>query len=381
MIDGLLSGIGSVVPFLVVLGVVVFIHELGHFLVARYFGVAVETFSIGFGPELGGFDDRHGTRWRVAAIPLGGYVKFKGDDNAASVPASREELARMTPAERAGNFHAKPVVQRAAIVAAGPLANFVLSFVLFAGWFGLVGKPVLEPRIGTVAIGSAAERAGFQRGDVVRAIDGQAINSFSEIPRIVMLGSAEPLTFEVDRGGTPVTLTATPSMRDMTDAAGNTGRACQIGLRSAEDAAVAVQRFGPLDAARASLSEIYFWMKQPIIFVREMVFGGPCVSVEQLGGPIRIGQLSKEMADASWLNLINLIAVISVSIGLLNLFPIPLLDGGHLLFYGIEATLGRPLSEGTQAVGFRIGMALVLMLMVFATWNDVKPILGRFGLI
>ncbi len=364
-----------VVPFLFVLGVVVFVHEMGHFMVARYFGVTVEAFSIGFGPEIAGFYDRYGTRWRLACIPLGGYVKFKGDENAASVP-SKESLAAMSEAERQGNFHAKPVAQRAAVVVAGPVANLLLALVILTAWFMIMGKPILEPRVATVEPNSAAAEAGIQPDDLIRSIGGSRIDSFDDIQRIVMLNAQTPLSLTVDRHGQTLTLEATPRLKEATDRFGNVVQIGLLGIgRKNEN--VTFKHFGPVGAVSESLSETYFWMKQPLIFIKKLAIGQ--ASGDQVRGVVGIAQLSREVASIGFIELFRWIAIISINIGLLNLFPIPMLDGGHLLFYGIEAIRGRPLSERTMEIGFRIGFALVIMLMLFATRNDVIHILRQMG--
>lgn len=369
------SVLSWVLPFLFVLGVVVFVHEMGHFLAGRYFGVKVETFSIGFGPEIGGFYDRYATRWRVAWIPLGGYVKFKGDENAASVPTT-VDVESLPPAEREGNFHAKPLYQRAIVVAAGPIANFVLAIFILFFWFLVFGKPILEPRIANVQPEGAAAKAGFQPGDLIREIDGSRIESFDEVQRIVMLSAEDELTFVVDRGGQPITLTAIPQLKEIKDRFGNPVR---IGLLGIENAAtnVTTKSFGPVGAVSQSLSETWFWMQQPFVFIKKIVIGQ--ASGEEVRGIVGIAELSRGVASLGFVELFRWIAIISINIGLLNLFPIPILDGGHLLFYGIEAIRGRPLSERTMEIGFRIGFALVIMLMLFATRNDVIHLLRRFG--
>lgn len=357
-----------VIPFLFVLGVVVFVHEMGHFLVARWNGVAVEVFSIGFGPEIFGFYDRHGTRWRVSWIPLGGYVKFLGDENAASVP-DREAIENVPEEQRAKMFQFKPLGQRAGVVAAGPFANFLLAVVLFWGLFMIYGKPVMEPRVDKVVPGSAAEQAGIKPGDLILKIDGNDIESFEEMVRIVGLSAGQPLQIVLERGGKRLTLTATPRLVEESNefGSGKIGRLGIKGITKRED--ITIKRYDPLSALAKGLEETYFWAKQPILFVGQLIGGR--ASADQLGGPIRIAQLSKEVAELGIPELLRWMAIISVSIGLLNLFPIPVLDGGHLLFYGIEAILGRPLSPQAQDIGFRIGFALVIMLMIFVTWNDV----------
>ena len=366
-----------IVPFLFVLGVVVFVHEMGHFLVARYYGVTVEAFSIGFGPELAGFNDRHGTHWRLAAIPLGGYVKFKGDENAASVP-SVGDLSRLSEEERRGNFHAKPVGQRAAVVAAGPIANFILALVILTFWFMFVGKTIIEPRVETVEPGSAAEAAGIKPGDLIVAIGGSRVKSFDEVQRMVVLNADTELDVVVQRNDRELMLKATPRLKEQTDRFGNVVKIGLLGIgRPTKQEDIVFERYGPINAVGLSFTETYFWLKQPLVFIQKLVSGQ--ASSDQLGGPIRIAQLSREVASVSIVELFRWIAIISINIGLLNLFPIPLLDGGHLLFYGIEAIRGRPLSERTLEISFRIGFAFVIMLMIFATRNDVIHLLRRMG--
>ncbi len=376
---GALGGgvLGYIVPFLFVLTVVVFFHELGHFLVARWNGVRVVTFSIGFGPELFGFNDRHGTRWKVSAVPLGGYVKFFGDDNAASVP-DHEAASRMTEAERQESFIHQKVGPRAAIVVAGPLANFVLAIVIFAGLFAIFGKQSSLARVDSIQPGSAAEAAGFQPGDIVRAIDGRAIGSFAEMQRIVSTSAGETLSVTVDRGGSQVTLKATPALREVKDNFGNTHRIGVLGIsRSMSPDEARFEPVDPLTAVWLGTKETWFVVEQTMTYIYR-VFAGRAPA-DQLGGPIRIAQVSGQVATAGFSALLHLAAVLSVSIGLLNLFPVPLLDGGHLMFYAIEAVRGRPLSERAQEYGFRIGLALVLMLMVFATYNDIVHIASRWS--
>jgi regulator of sigma E protease len=361
--------VGYIIPFLFVLTIVVFFHELGHFLVARWCGVRVLMFSIGFGPELIGFNDRHGTRWKISAVPLGGYVKFFGDDNAASVP-SVESLAAMTAAQRAESFFYQPVAARAAIVAAGPIANFILAVMIFAGVFMLYGKQTTTARVDTVQPDSAAAAAGFKPGDMVLAIDGRKIDTFADMQRIVSISAGEKLTIEVERDGRTLTLTATPAHKEIKDSFGNTHRLGVLGIsRSMAPDDLKLQPVGPIDAVWMGAEETWFVVDRTLAYIGGVVVGRE--AADQLGGPIRIAQVSGQVATAGIVALIHLAAVLSVSIGLLNLFPIPLLDGGHLLFYGIEAARGRPLSERAQEVGFRIGLAIVLMLMIFATFNDI----------
>ena len=360
---------GYIVPFLFVLTIVVFFHELGHFLVARWCGIKVLTFSIGFGPELAGFNDRYGTRWKLSAIPLGGYVKFFGDDNEASAP-NPEAIAGMSEAERKLSFAGQKVGPRAAVVVAGPLANFILAIVIFAAIFMTVGKQTTTARVDTVQPNSAAAAAGFQPGDLVLSIDGSKIDSFSEMQRIVSVSAGETLTIEVERGGAPVTLRATPQLRELKDNFGNVQRLGVLGIsRSMAPGDIHSRKMGPLEAVVAGAQETWFLVDRTLSYIGGIFTGRE--AADQLGGPIRIAQVSSQVASAGFVALIHLTAVLSVSIGLLNLFPIPMLDGGHLLFYGIEALRGRPLSERAQELGLRIGLAIVVMLMIFATFNDI----------
>lgn len=364
--------LGYVIPFLFVLTIVVFFHELGHFWVARRAGVRVMTFSLGFGPEIAGFNDRHGTRWRIAAVPLGGYVRFFGDEDAASTPDAAR-LSQMSATERNESFFYKPVAWRAAIVAAGPIANFLLAIAIFSIVFMVFGKQVTAPRVDQINPGSAADAAGFKPGDLVLEIDGAKVTSFSDMQRIVGSHAGQPLAFTVERGDRQVTLTATPELKEVKDPFGNTHRTGLLGIsRSLAAGDVTTQRFGPVEAVGMGVQETWFVVARTFDYLGGLVAGRE--SADQLGGPIRIAQVSGQVATFGIGALLSLAAVLSVSIGLLNLFPIPLLDGGHLLFYAFEAIRGRPLSARTQDIGFRIGLALVLMLMIFATWNDVLHI-------
>jgi regulator of sigma E protease len=361
--------IGYAIPFLFVLTIVVFFHELGHFLVARWAGVRVLTFSLGFGPELVGFNDRHGTRWKVSAIPLGGYVKFFGDDTEASTP-SAETLAGMTDDERRGSFHHKKVGPRAAIVAAGPIANFLLAIVIFTVSFTLFGKPSTTARVDKVEVNSAAATAGFQVGDIVTSIDGARIESFTDMQRIVAIHAGDKLSFTVKRGDQVVQLSGTPELREVKDPFGNVHRQGVLGItRQTAAGDVLTERVDPATALWLGVKETWFVIDRTLSYIGGIFTGRE--AADQVGGPLRIAQISGQVASIGMVALINLAAVLSISIGLLNLFPVPLLDGGHLLFYMVEAIRGRPLSERAQEMGFRIGLGLVLMLMVFATYNDI----------
>ncbi|WBU28101.1 RIP metalloprotease RseP [Rhodopseudomonas palustris] len=361
--------VGYVVPFLFVLTIVVFFHELGHFLVARWNGVKVLTFSIGFGPEIVGFNDRYGTRWKLSAVPLGGYVKFFGDDSEASTP-SGDALSQMSASERAVSFHHKPVGPRAAIVVAGPLANFILAVVLFTFLFSVFGVPNTSARVDGVQPGSAAEAAGFKPGDVVTSINGSAISNFLQMQRFVGAEAGNQLKFTVKRGDSTVDLVATPQLKEIKDRFGNVQRLGILGIsRSTAAGEVTTEQVNPAVAFWMGIKETWFVVDRTFSYIGGIFTGRE--AADQLGGPLRIAQVSGQVATIGFTPLLHLAAVLSISIGLLNLFPVPLLDGGHLLFYGIEAARGRPLSERAQELGFRIGLALVLMLMMFATYNDI----------
>ncbi|GIL00738.1 MAG: zinc metalloprotease [Alphaproteobacteria bacterium] len=367
--------LGYAVPFLIVLTIVVFFHELGHFLVARWYNVRVDAFSVGFGPELWGRTDAKGTRWKVSAIPLGGYVKFFGDDSVASTP-DFERAATMSEAERKVSFTHKPVGQRAAIVAAGPLANFILAVVIFSVSFMTLGRVVTEPLVTGVQPGSPAEQAGFMSGDIVRRVDGTRIESFTDIPRLVAPNPGREMTFVVERDGGEVGLTVTPKLEARTDRFGNTQEIGFIGLVNDSGAAnMRIVRSGPVEAVTMAFGETWFIITHTLGYVGDILIGER--SADQLGGPLRIAKVSGDVATLGVGALLNLAALLSVSIGLLNLFPIPMLDGGHLVYYAIEAVRGRPLSERMQEMGFRLGLAIVLMLMVVATWNDVTQLFLR----
>lgn len=355
--------------FLLVLTVVVFFHELGHFLVARFCGVRVETFAIGFGRELAGWNDRYGTRWKIGWLPLGGYVKFWGDESAASTP-NEAQLNQMSEADRRVSFHHKPVGKRFAVVAAGPIANFILGILIFAALFLIMGRTTIPARVDQVQPGSAAEQAGFMQGDVVLAINGAAIESFADLQRRVMLSAGESLEVLVEREDQQLTLTVVPRVDQFTDAFGNVQRRGLIGLVRAnnpEDQVVEV--VGPGRALLLGVQETWFIVDQTFVYIGRMITGKE--GAEQLGGPLRIAQMSGQVAQVSITALVHLMAVLSVSIGLLNLFPVPMLDGGHLVFYAIEAVWRRPLNARVMDFSYRIGFAAITTLILFATWNDL----------
>lgn len=359
---------GSVVPFVFVLSLVIFFHEMGHFIVGRLCGVKVDAFSLGFGPELFAFTDRSGTRWRLGLLPLGGYVKFHGDANGASM-SDEESVAAMPASERAVTFFTQKVWKRAAIVAAGPIANFILAIVIFTGIFYIHGRGVLVPQIDKVAAYSAAAGAGFAPGDTIVSINGNKIESFEDMQRIVQASSDRPLTFVVKRDGKDVTLVATPRRREIKTPFGRAWTGVLGVEANANPANWHIQHYGVIDSVRLASGETWSIIEQTGSYIGGLLTGRE--STDQLSGPISIARVSGEAAKIGFAALLNLAAVLSISIGILNLVPIPLLDGGHLFYYAIEAIRGRALNEKVQQLGFKIGLTLVAGLMILATYNDI----------
>ncbi|HKH80454.1 MAG TPA: RIP metalloprotease RseP [Methylovirgula sp.] len=359
---------GTIVPFLFVLSIVIFFHELGHFLVGRLCGVKIDVFSLGFGPEVAALVDGKGTRWRIGMLPLGGYVKFHGDANGASM-SNAAALAAVPEAEKSTTFFVQKVWKRAVIVAAGPIANFILAILIFTGIYFVHGRGILIPEIDKIIPGSVAEAAGFAPGDIVVSIDGNKIESFEDMQRIVQTSSDTPLSFVVERHGTRITLVATPRRRDVSTPVG-TSRVGVLGVEANASAANwHVQHYGLVESAKLATAETGFIIEQTASYAGGLLTGRE--STDQLSGPIRIAEVSGQMAKIGFAALLNLAAVLSISIGILNLLPIPLLDGGHLFYYAIEAVRGKALNERIQQVGFRIGLTLVAGLMILATYNDI----------
>jgi regulator of sigma E protease len=345
------------VPFVIVLGVLVFFHELGHYLAARWRGVHVEAFSIGFGHPLATWKDRHGTIWKLAWIPLGGYVKLHGQERLEDVGA--DVRARWQPGR---TFQEKGVGSRAIIVAAGPVANFVLAAALFALLFATAGQPRILPEVGDVLPGTAASRAGLKTGDRILSIDGQRVVRFEDIQHIVAARPEQRLTLEIQRDGQTETLALTTDSREQA------GR--RIGSLGVTARATEFRRLPVGQALAAGVTHTYDVAAQTLGGLWQMIVAGR--GTEDLGGPLRIAQLSGEVAQLGFASLIDFIAVLSVNLGLINLFPIPILDGGHLLFFLAEALRGRPLPARAVEYGFRAGFALLVGLFVFATWNDLS---------
>jgi len=359
----------TIVQFLAVLTIVVFVHEFGHFIVARWCGVSVGTFSIGFGREIFGFNDRHGTRWRFAWIPLGGYVKFIDDENAASQP-SADALQRLSPDQRSGAFQTKPVWQRAAVVAAGPMANFLLAIVVYAAANLAFGVRTITPTVGEVKPGMPAATAGIKSGDVITSIDGWTVEGFEDIQRIVGINAGKPLQFGIDRGGEKLSLTVTPEVHAQNDSFGGTFKRGLIGISPSSIAGFKeAKSVGPIEALRLGLRETYTNIAHTIQGITDIVTQRQ--AADQMGGPILMAQVTAKVAEGGIEPLLRWIAFISANIGFLNLLPIPVLDGGHLVYYAIEGAMRRPMSRRMQEIGFQIGVALVLMLMVYVNLNDL----------
>lgn len=366
------GGLGYILPFLLVLGVVVFVHESGHFWVGRLFGTRIDTFSIGFGRAVAKWKDRHGTEWKVGWLPLGGYVKFWGDQDATSLP-NKERLERIAAdPEAAASFHFKPLWQKALIVAAGPFTNFVFAVIVFAGVYMTAGVSKIPPVVSTVVEGSAAAEAGLAEGDRIVRIGGREIEDFFQIARAIMSSDGYPVTIVYVRDGVEQEVVVTPRREEATDRFGNKFSVYRLGIGRMGDETAVFSRLDPVSAVTSGAYEVYFIVERTFSFIGGLIVGRE--DVRQLSGPVGIAKTSGEVATLGWLALIQLMAVLSVSIGLINLFPIPMLDGGHLLYYGIEAVRRRPLGERAQEYGLRIGLALVLSLMLFATWNDVMRI-------
>ncbi len=385
-----------VAPFVAVLTLVVVVHEMGHFLAARWLGVRVDRFSIGFGRALASWRDKAGVEWRLGWIPLGGYVRFQGDANASSSVPDREELEEFRadivrvegPAAVRDYFHFKPVWARAIIVAAGPVANFLLSILLFSVLAMAVGNVITRPKVGLVAPDGPAAAAGFRVGDLITALDGRPTQNFGDVQQYVQLRANAPIRFTVRRGPETLNLVATPIARRMAEPFTNRPTLVGfMGLGASLDPADTVRRrYGPVEAVTGSVTRVGDIIGTTVFYIGRVVTGR--AAADQLGGPVRIAQVSGALVKASaagqtsWgasayavtATLLSWAAVLSVSIGFMNLLPVPVLDGGHLVFYAYEAVARRPVAARVQAAGYRVGLALLLGLMLFATWNDIQPL-------
>ncbi|MFZ2099575.1 MAG: RIP metalloprotease RseP [Oricola sp.] len=362
--------IGTVLPFLFVLMIVVFIHELGHYLVGRWCGIGAKVFSVGFGPELVGFNDRRGTRWRLSWIPLGGYVKFVGDMNATSMPEGRDGDS-LSPEERAVAFPHKSVGRRAATVFAGPAANFVFSIVIFTLIFSVFGRGVADPVVSEIRANSIAERLGIQPGDRFVSLDGIPVKQFSDVQRYVSVRAGTPIEMVMERDGKDLTFAVTPERLEIKDRFGNKMEQGVIGvLNDSKTGGHRIENYGLGESIIMAVSETWYVVERTGGYIAGVFTGRE--KADQIGGPIRVAQMSGQVATLGFVALLNLAAILSISIGLLNLLPVPILDGGHLVFYLFEALRGKPVPEQAQEFGYRIGFGLILGLMVFATWNDIS---------
>ncbi|WP_108459444.1 RIP metalloprotease RseP [Devosia naphthalenivorans] len=368
MFDFIYWLLSYVIPFLAVLTVIVFVHEMGHYLVARWNGVAIQTFSVGFGRELFGWNDKHGTRWRISAVPLGGYVRFVGDMNAASTPDD-EAIANASPELAPRLFANKNVWQRIAVVAAGPIANVILTFLILYALLLGYGRYTIPPVVGAVVAGSVAEAAGIEAGDVIVSVDGYAVRGFEDFQRLVATSPERPVSVLLERDGGTETIVLTPEATEVQDRFGNNQRIGRIGVsRDVAETDVTLYRPGPVEAVGMTFEEIRFIIQRTAAFLGDFFVGRG--DIEQLGGPVKVAKVSGEVATLGIIALINLTALLSLNIGIFNLLPVPMLDGGHLMYYLVEAVRGRPLSMKVQETGFRFGFALVLALMVFTLFND-----------
>lgn len=365
---------GYMVPFILVLSLLVFVHEMGHYLVGRWCGIRSTAFSIGFGPELIGFTDSRGTRWKISAVPLGGYVKFFGDEDVASKPDS-DSLAGLTLEERSQTLGGAKLWKRAATVAAGPIANFLLAILIFAALFAIYGRMISDPIVSEVRENSAAQVAGVLPGDRLVAIDGENVRTFEDVRRYVAVRPATPITVTVERNGQQLDLGMVPTRTETTDQFGNKMELGIIGIVTDQTRGNFRHiSFSPREALVEGVRETGHVVTGTFAYIGNLVTGR--MNADQLGGPVRVAQASGQMASLGFAAVIQLAALLSVSIGLLNLMPVPVLDGGHLVFYAIEAVRGKPLGSGAQEVAFRIGLAMIFSLMVFATWNDISSLIG-----
>ena len=358
----------AVPAFIAVLTVIVFVHEMGHYLVARWCGIAIQTFSLGFGPEIVGFNDRHGTRWKISVIPLGGFVRFVGDMNAASMP-DPELVAALPEAEQKRLFVNKNVWQRIAVVVAGPASNVIFTFVVLYGLLLGYGQYTIPPIVGDISWGGVAMQSGLLPGDKIVAVDGFGVRGFEDFQRLISTAPGRPVTIVLDRDGVNRTIVLTPQIADDTDRFGNAHRIGRIGVtRNVEQSDITLYRPNPIEAVAMTGDQIHFIVDRTVAFLGDFFVGRG--DPEQLGGPVKVAKVSGEVATLGVVALINLAALLSLNIGIFNLLPVPVLDGGHLMYYIIEAIRRRPLSPKAQEWGYRVGFAIVGTLMIFTLLND-----------
>ena len=362
-----------ILPFIALIVIVVFIHEYGHYYFAKRFGVGVTDFSIGFGKEMFGWNDKSGTRWKVCVIPLGGYVKFFGDRNVYSQADNEKIIKEYSKEDQDKLFVLKPLYQRALIVFGGPLANFLLAILIFFSVYTFAGKDFTPAVINEVQKDSPAMVAGLKDNDIIVSIDGNKVKSIMEVSKFIMMSTDEFINFTINRYDQDLIFKVKPNLVESEDDFGNKVTKRMIGIKlGAYNNEVNHVKLGPAKALFYAVNEVYFVTTSSLKYIGSMLTGNGDSS--QLGGPIRIAKISGQVAEFGILPFISLMAYISISLGLINLFPIPMLDGGHLMFYGIEKVLGRPLSQKTQEGFFRIGMFLLLSLMFFTTFNDLKDV-------
>lgn len=354
--------------FVLIISVIVFIHEFGHYWVAKKCGVKIDAFSIGFGMELFGWNDKSGTRWKICAMPLGGYVKMFGDEGAASTP-DKEKIKKLTAAEEKIAFHTQPLLNKSLIVAAGPAANFILAIIILTFFFAHYGRPFATPQIGEIKKESAAELAGLQVGDIITELDGTKIERFDEIRNIASLSPGVEMSLVYMRGGVEMKGKITPKLSETDDIFGNKVKIGLLGILP-DAAAVTHKEMGIGEAIGAGFSETYGICARTLKAIGQMITGSR--ASDELSGIIRIGDYSGKAWERGFETVLWFMAVLSINLGLINLFPVPLLDGGHLAFYFVEALRGRPMAEKFQEYAFRVGAFLLITLMIFATYNDLK---------
>jgi regulator of sigma E protease len=368
--------LGTIIPFLVLILVVVFIHEYGHYYFAKKYSVGVTDFSIGFGKEIFGGNDKSGTRWKICWIPLGGYVKFFGDRNVFSQADQEKIIKKYSKDEQEKLFVLKPLYQRTLIVLAGPLANFLLAIIIFFFVYTFIGKDFTPAVINEVQKDSPAMEAGLKKNDIIISIDGNKVKSIMEVSKFIMMSTGEFVDFTISRSNQNLTYKVKPDIVAGEDNLGNKINKRMVGIKlGAYNNEINHVKLGPVKALYYAIGEVYFVSASSLKYLGSMLKGSGDSS--QLGGPIRIAKITGQVAEFGILPFLNLMAYISISLGLINLFPIPMLDGGHLMFYGFEKILGHPLSQKVQENFFRIGMFLLLSLMFFTTFNDLKD-LGLF---
>ena len=364
------------IPFLILILIVVFVHEYGHYYFAKRYGVGVTDFSIGFGKEIVGWNDKSGTRWKICWIPLGGYVKFFGDRNVYSQTDHEEILQKYNKAEQNKLFTLKPLYQRALIVFGGPLANFLLALIIFFSIYTFIGKDFTPAVINEVQKNSPAMVGGLKQGDIILEIDGNKVQSIMEVSKYITMSTDEFIDFKVNRSYDEIILKVKPDLVQGKDNLGNSVNKRLVGIKlGAYNDEIKHIKLGPAQAVFHAINEVYYVSITSLKYIGGMIVGKADTS--QLGGPIRIAKISGQVADIGLLAFVSMMAYISISLGLVNLFPIPMLDGGHLMFYAFEKILGRPLSQKTQEGFFRIGLFLLISLMFFTTFNDLRD-LGLF---